>query len=163
MSQQLRGTVLFWVSPESDPQKVYEHKEVWEVIPKSPDRELEKESRKKKDGNIRWGNEQAIVLGNCGSFQMRSYGGWYRTLLKDVPFKSQGCRGYLSTNSQQSLGEEHSWGPLAYPHMQRKLKQKAIVPTAAGTMGQSTLEWECQGERRECPKYLLQAASFIKQ
>lgn len=53
MSQQLRDDVLYWVSPESDPQKVYEHKEVWEVIPKSPDRELEKGSGKRKDANIR--------------------------------------------------------------------------------------------------------------
>ena len=58
MFQQLRNDVLDWVSPESDPRKASEHKEVWEVIPKRPERELEKGVRAGKDANTGRGNGQ---------------------------------------------------------------------------------------------------------
>lgn len=67
MCQQSRDNVLDWVSPESDPRKVSEHKEVWTVvILKSPDGELEEGTTEGKDANIRWGKEQDAALGIWG-------------------------------------------------------------------------------------------------
>lgn len=48
---------------------------------------------------------------------------------------------YLPPNSQQSLGEDHTWDPVAHPTYETgRLEQRVTAATERGTMGQGTLE-----------------------
>lgn len=159
MSQQSRDNVLDWVSPESDPWKVSEHKEVWEMIPKSLGGELEKGSREGNDATIRWGNEPAVTWGNCDSFQLTSYGRWSTTFLRDVPLESQGRRG-----TYPPIPKSH-WvrttpGALWLPHMQDRQAQAQRCGSCCGrNQGHSHPWWTPTGKKGMLEVFA--AGSFI--